>query len=75
MCLAQPFESNYRYEARENISRGAADVTTTADSATIAAQERAQSLVDPTQTVSDQAAHAVPQRHRAPSRVARFPER
>src|SRR5205823_3325999 len=45
VCLAQPFESNYRWLTRENISRGA-DVTTTADSATITAQSHSQSRFD-----------------------------
>jgi repressor LexA len=45
VCLAQPFETNYRCPTREKRSRGA-DVTTTADSATITSQNRAAQSLD-----------------------------
>src|SRR5690606_40136127 len=45
VCLAQPFESNYRWAAGRP-SRGA-DVTTTADRATITAQDRPHGRPEP----------------------------
>lgn len=53
VCLAQPFESNYRCPTRENISRGAA-VTTTADSAALTAHDRPQDRVRPMEAMNDE---------------------
>ncbi len=52
VCLAQPFETNYRCPTRENRSRGA-DVTTTADSATITSQNRPTQSLDRVQSLND----------------------
>jgi hypothetical protein len=51
--LAQPFESNYRCPAGRP-SRGA-DVTTTADNATITAQDRSQGRLEPVYVVNEAA--------------------
>ncbi|GAA2501147.1 hypothetical protein GCM10010406_42080 [Streptomyces thermolineatus] len=61
MCLAQPFESNYRWLTRENISRGAA--VTTAESATMTAQDRSH---DPRGRIHE---------HGRERRQERFPDR
>src|SRR5215218_5922486 len=60
VCLAQPFESNYRCPAGRP-SRGA-DVTTTADSATITAQDRSQGRLEPVHAMNEAANHEGPKR-------------
>jgi hypothetical protein len=51
VCLAQPFESYYRCPAGRQ-PRGA-DVTTTADSATITAQDRSQGRLEPVHAMNE----------------------
>jgi repressor LexA len=54
--LAQPFESNYRCASQGDHSRGA-DVTTTADSATITAQDRSQGRFEPVHAMTAKSAN------------------